>query len=214
MMAAIVVPAGVRSIARMRACLVPGCVAGFADEGTDRVRDLGLLVFRGPERDVALAFDLDLVMGSSEVIATPSAALPQPRPGKTPAGQDPKRAFAASKSPQQHSDQTRKPVKSEQDSCSFDGNHGQSLALSGDPVDQTCGIQQRCCLIEQLLDVEGDFKALLMKARTGAGIGCAPYSRGLIKPVSRQFNFAVAAVAGETRSMSALRGEAENKCSN
>src|SRR5258706_10173496 len=95
--------------------------------------------------------------------------------------------------PQQHSDQTRKPVKSEQDSCSFDGNHGQSLALSGDPVDQTCGIQQRCCLIEQLLDVEGDFKALLMKARTGAGIGCAPYSRGLIKPVSRQFYFAVAA---------------------
>src|SRR5260221_8187385 len=65
----------------------------------------------------------------------------------------------ASKSPQQRSDQTRKPVKSEQDSCSFDGNHGQSLALSGDPVDQTCGIQQRCCLIEQLLDVEGDFKA-------------------------------------------------------
>ncbi len=96
-------------------------------------------------------FDLDLVMGSSEVIATPSAALPQPRPGKTPAGQDPKRAFAASKSPQQHSDQTRKPVKSEQDSCSFDGNHGQSLALSDDPVDQTCGIQQRCCLIEQRL---------------------------------------------------------------
>jgi hypothetical protein len=89
--------------------------------------------------------------------------------------------------------------------------------LSGDPVDQTCGIQQRCCLIEQMLDVEGDFKVLLMKARTGAGIGCAPYSRGLIKPVSRQFNFAVAAVAavaGETRSMSALRGEAENKCSN
>jgi hypothetical protein len=56
--------------------------------------------------------------------------------------------------------------------------------LSGDPVDQTCGIQQRCCLIEGLLDVESDFKTLLMKARTGAGIGCAPYSRGLIKPVT------------------------------
>jgi hypothetical protein len=51
--------------------------------------------------------------------------------------------------------------------------------LSGDPVDQTCGIQQRCCLIEELLDVESDFKAFLMKARTGAGIGCAPYSRAL-----------------------------------
>src|SRR6266404_8648093 len=53
------------------------------------------------------------------------------------------------------------------------------LNLSGDPVDQTCGIQQRGCLIEELLDVESDFKTLLMKARTGAGIGCAPYSRGL-----------------------------------
>jgi hypothetical protein len=51
--------------------------------------------------------------------------------------------------------------------------------LSGDPVDQACGIQQRCCLIEQLLGVESDFKSLLMKARTGAGIGCAPYSRAL-----------------------------------
>jgi hypothetical protein len=56
--------------------------------------------------------------------------------------------------------------------------------LSGGPVDQGCGIQQRCCLIEQLLDVESDFEPLLMKARTGAGIGCAPYSRGLIKPVT------------------------------
>jgi hypothetical protein len=40
--------------------------------------------------------------------------------------------------------------------------------LSGDPVDQTCGIQQRCCLIQELLNVESDFEALLMKARTGA----------------------------------------------
>ncbi len=39
------------------------------------------------------------------------------------------------------------------------------LALPGNPVDQTCGIQQRCCLIEELLDVESDFKAFLMKAR-------------------------------------------------
>jgi hypothetical protein len=58
------------------------------------------------------------------------------------------------------------------------------LALSGHPVDQTCGIEQRCRLIEELLDVESDFKAFLMKARSRAGIGCAPYSRGLIKPVT------------------------------
>jgi len=45
------------------------------------------------------------------------------------------------------------------------------LALSGDPVDQACGIQQRCRLIEQLLDVKSDFKPLLMKARPGACAG-------------------------------------------
>src|SRR5258705_12330941 len=99
MMAAIVAPAGVRSIASMRACLVSGCAAGFAYEGTDRVRDLGLLVFRVPERVVALAFDLDLVMGSSEVMRRHpphhlSPARAKPRQGKTP-----KREFAASKSP-------------------------------------------------------------------------------------------------------------------
>jgi hypothetical protein len=34
------------------------------------------------------------------------------------------------------------------------------------------------------LDVESDFETFLIKARTGAGIGCAPYSRGHIKPVT------------------------------
>jgi hypothetical protein len=47
------------------------------------------------------------------------------------------------------------------------------LALSGDPVDQACGIQQRCR--ERL-------QAPSHESRTGAGIGCAPYSRGPIKP--------------------------------
>src|SRR4029077_18884290 len=60
------------------------------------------------------------------------------------------------------------------------------LALSGHPVDQACGIQQRRCLIEQLRDVESDFKPLLMKARPCTGVGCAPYSRGLIKPVTQE----------------------------
>src|SRR5258708_5098988 len=52
------------------------------------------------------------------------------------------------------------------------------------PIDQARGIQQRCCLTKELLDVESDFKALLMEARTGAGIGCASYPRGLSKPVT------------------------------
>ena len=88
-MAAIVVPAGARSIVMMRACLVSGRAVGFDGEGADRVRLLDLLVDREAERIVALGFDLGLVMESSEVRATPSAAPPQPRRANHPAGRDP-----------------------------------------------------------------------------------------------------------------------------
>src|SRR5450759_2352993 len=67
MMAAIVVPAGARSIAMMRACLVSVRTADFDDAAADRARDLPLLIFRAAERVVTLVFDLDLVMGSSEL---------------------------------------------------------------------------------------------------------------------------------------------------
>jgi hypothetical protein len=43
---------------------------------------------------------------------------------------------------------------------SVDPSGAERLALSGDPVDQACGIQQRCCLIEELLNVESDLKTL------------------------------------------------------
>src|SRR6266566_4908847 len=126
MIAAIVAPAGVRSIARMRACLVSGRVTVFEDEDEDRERGLNLPVVRAAGRveTLYLDFDLDFVMGSSEVMRRHpphhlSPARAKPRQGKTP-----KRAFAASKSPQQRSDQTDKPVKSEQDNCSFDSNNG------------------------------------------------------------------------------------------
>jgi len=78
MIAAIVVPVGIRSIARMRACLVSGRIAVFEDEGASLVRDLDLLVVREVERAAALGFDLGLVMGSFEVRATPAAVPPQP----------------------------------------------------------------------------------------------------------------------------------------
>jgi hypothetical protein len=42
------------------------------------------------ERAAALGFDFGLVMGSSEVRATPTAAPPQPRRANYPAGRDPK----------------------------------------------------------------------------------------------------------------------------
>src|ERR1700722_18667288 len=72
MMAAIVVPAGTRSIATMRACLVSGRTVVFEDEGASSVRDLDLRLDREVDRAAALGFDLGLVMGSSEVRATPS----------------------------------------------------------------------------------------------------------------------------------------------
>jgi hypothetical protein len=67
MMAAIVVPAGARSIAMMRACLVSGRAADFDGKDTDRVRDFPLLIFRAADRVATLVFDLGLVMGSSEL---------------------------------------------------------------------------------------------------------------------------------------------------
>jgi hypothetical protein len=83
----------------MRACLVSGRVAVFGDECADRDRGLDLLVVRAAERVEALDldFDLDFVMGSSEVVRRHpphhlSPARAKPRQGKTP-----KRAFATSK---------------------------------------------------------------------------------------------------------------------
>jgi len=49
----------------MRARFVSGVAADFDDAGTDRVRDLDLLVFRAAERVAALGFGLDLVMRAS-----------------------------------------------------------------------------------------------------------------------------------------------------
>jgi hypothetical protein len=88
-MAAMVAPAGVRSIAMMRACLVSDRVAVFREAGVERADDLGLVLFRAALRALAFDFDLGLVMGSSEVFATPSAAPPQPRPSNHPAGRNP-----------------------------------------------------------------------------------------------------------------------------
>src|SRR4051794_879227 len=94
--AAIVAPAGVRSIARMRACLVSARAVALGVECAEREGGLDLLAHRAVERVESLDFDLDFVMGSSEVVRrhpphhlSPARAIP--RQGETP-----KRAFAAS----------------------------------------------------------------------------------------------------------------------
>ena len=115
MIAAIVVPAGVRSIAMIRACLVSGRTAVFKDKGANRMQVLDLLVDREVERTAAFGLDLGLVMGSSEVRATPSAAPPQPRRANHPAGRV--ILWGASAAPSRHSNapiKERKPVISAQ----------------------------------------------------------------------------------------------------
>src|SRR5260221_2581835 len=54
---AIVAPAGVRSIAMMRACLVSGPAAGPDDAGARRLRETDLAVFRAVERLAAFGLD-------------------------------------------------------------------------------------------------------------------------------------------------------------
>jgi hypothetical protein len=56
------VPAGARSIAMMRACLVSGRPAAFDAAAADRARDF-LLALGAAERLATLVFDLDLVIG-------------------------------------------------------------------------------------------------------------------------------------------------------
>src|SRR6478752_3510715 len=95
MIAAIVAPAGVRNIARIRACLVSRRIEVFSGERVDRERRSDLLVVRAAERGEALDLGLDLVMGSSrlcDAIRRTTSAPPgqKPRQGKTP-----KRASAA-----------------------------------------------------------------------------------------------------------------------
>src|SRR5258707_8447260 len=102
MIAAIVEPVGIRSIAMMRACLVSGRAA---DLDADRLGDASLAVFRVVARVAVFGLDLGLVMGSSEVHAAPSAAPPQPRLGKTPGRARSRSAPSRPKSPQQRSNQ-------------------------------------------------------------------------------------------------------------
>ena len=64
------------------------------------------MVFRARERAAVSALDLGVFIGSSEVWATPSAAPPRPRPGKSPGGAGPE---AAPSSPSHHSNTPFRP---------------------------------------------------------------------------------------------------------
>ena len=117
---AIVTPAGVFSIAMMRTCLVLDCAAGFDDAGAGRLRDAGLPVFRGgcAGRSLRPRFGLghEILRGKCGVNRRTTSAPP----GQNhPAGRGPEARLSRPKSPQQRSDQARKPANSEQDSCSL-----------------------------------------------------------------------------------------------
>src|SRR5665811_1330975 len=94
--AAIVAPAGVCSMATIRACLLSARAALFGDAGADRAPDLGFPVFRVGKREAAFRFDLGLVMGSSEgqcdAIRRTTSAPPEQN---TRQGWTPKRRLSA-----------------------------------------------------------------------------------------------------------------------
>jgi hypothetical protein len=138
-MAAIVVPVGFRSIAMMRAFLEPGRAAGRGDAAAGVLLGAGLAVFRVVERVEAFGLGLGLVMGSSEVCATPSAAPPQPRPDKAPGRAGSRAGLSRPKSPQQRSVLARMPVNSEQDCCWL----GREVGRDGYPALVLCSCYAR-----------------------------------------------------------------------
>jgi hypothetical protein len=97
MMAGIVVPVRSCSIAMTCAFLLPArpdrVLATASDAAiTGTGFDVLLLAdFTGRELVTVLRLDFVLVMGSFKVCATPSAARPQPHPGKSPGGAQPKK---------------------------------------------------------------------------------------------------------------------------
>src|SRR5258705_6176346 len=95
MRAAIVAPVGVRSIARMRACLVSERVVVFGDERPGRERRLDLLLVRAAARGEAFDLGLDSVMGSSRLYDAIRRTTSAPPRAKTRQGKTPKRASAA-----------------------------------------------------------------------------------------------------------------------
>ena len=119
MMAAIVAPAGVRSIAMMRACLVSGsrCWSWMMQVPVAcemrAWRSFGRLSGSQPSASIwAWSWDpLRFMRRHPPHHLSPARA-------NHPAGQDPEARLSRPKSPQQRSDQARKPVNSEQDSCS------------------------------------------------------------------------------------------------
>src|SRR5258705_8431559 len=91
---AIVAPAGVRSIAIIRACLVL-VPADLDDAGADRLRVTSLRVFRAGEWAARFGLVFGLVMASSEVMRRRSPHHLSPAQAITRQGQTPKRALAA-----------------------------------------------------------------------------------------------------------------------
>src|SRR5258705_5638265 len=84
MIAAIVAPAGVRNIARIRACLVSRRIEVFSGERADREGRLDLVV-RAAERGEALDLGLDLVMGPSRLCDAIRRTTSAPPGAKPPA---------------------------------------------------------------------------------------------------------------------------------
>jgi hypothetical protein len=102
----------------MRACLVSCPSPDLGAEGGDRLRDAGLAGFRAAERVAVFSLELGLVMRSLRFARRHPPHHLKPRSGKSAGQGGTQCSLRRFKSPQQCSDQARKPVNSEQDCCS------------------------------------------------------------------------------------------------
>jgi len=108
---------------------LPSCrVEVFGDEGADRERGFDLLVVRATGRVEALDFDLDFVMGSSEVVRRHPPHHLSPARANHPAGQDRKAVSTAA------SHHSNAPIKPESQSILTKiVAHFSSIALTPNP---------------------------------------------------------------------------------
>ena len=98
MIVAIVAPAGIRSSAMIRSCLVSGRKAGLDDAGADRLREAGLAVFRAIERVAAFAWIWVWSWNPLRFMRRHPAHHLSPARANHPAGQDPEPRLSGFKS--------------------------------------------------------------------------------------------------------------------
>ena len=93
------------------------------------------------------------------------------------------------------------PAKARSAGGKEDQNEG-SLTLSSDPIDQTRSIEQRRCLIEELLHVECDFQALLRNPALAQASAARDIPAALSSRLRISFKYVLIVVSANCESIS------------